>query len=372
MGYDLLQLISSERITEISKERGFRPDIMEHFLMDYLVHQRVTEGIRCVTKGGMCMPFYQSGGTLQRLSVDVDLATKLPPASVDSAAKLAADLSNVTGVRMRDPPPKAAPKNNLVTYDVRYKSCVGPMSSVKVDFLYGLDVDYETRTVPAGEEIIGFKIPHEMEILTRSALMADKIGTLAMGTIGVEERRVGEVAKQVFDVGTLLGGATADDISGFFAEFANMLAAEKSIHGKPELGARAVVDSIGAALGRMQDMAGDIRFTGAAKKNYEDFRSAYISREVPYHRNDHHANILSLRVLNRLMGQVLDGRDGKAAAADMAKILADAGDVSDYQHVRELYGTPVREATGMREKHLERMDARLSCLLCAHAALATG
>ena len=246
------------------------------------------------------------------------------------------------------------------------------MSSVKVDFLYGLDFDYETSTVPAGAEIIGFEIPHEMEILTRSALMADKIGTLAMGTIGVEEHRVGEVAKQVFDVGILLSGATVEDISGFFAEFANMLTAEKTIHSKPELGARAVVDSIGAALARMQDMAGDIRFTGAGKKNYEDFRSAYISQEVPYYRNDHHANILSLRVLNRLMGQVLDGRDGKAAATDMAKILADAGSVSDYHHVRELYGRPVREATGMREKRLERMDARLSCLLCAHAALTMG
>lgn len=372
MGYDLLESITPERITKISKELGFRPDITEHFLMDYLVHQRVTEGIKCVTKGGMCMPFYQSGGTLQRLSVDIDLATKLPSSSVNSAVKLADNLPNVIEVKIHTPSPRAVPKNNLVTYDVRYKSCVGPMSNVKVDFLYGLDIDYETRTVPAGAEIIGFEIPHEMEILTRSAMMADKIGTLAMGTIGVEERRVGEVAKQVFDVGTLLGGATVEDISGFFAEFANMLAAEKAIHGKPELGARAVVDSIGAALARMQDIAGDIRFTGAAKKNYEDFRSAYISREVPYYRNDHHANILSIRVLNRLMGQVLDGRDGKAAAVDMVRILADAGSVSDYQHVRELYGTPVREATGMREKHLERMDTRLSCLLCAHAALVMG
>lgn len=370
MGYDLLELITPEWITKISKERGFRSDILEHFLMDYLVHQRVTEGIKCVTKGGMCMPFYQSSGMLQRLSVDIDLATRLPSGSVDSAVKLVDNMPNVIDTKIHHPSPRAAPKNNLITYDVRYKSCIGPVSRVKVDFLYGLDVDYGTRTVPAGEEIIGFETPHEMEILTRSALMADKVGTLAMGTIGMDARRVSEIAKQVFDVGVLLGGAAVDDIAGFFTEFSNMLAAEKIIHNKPELGARDVVASIEMALDQMQIVAGDLRFAGTAKRGYEDFNSAYISKETLYQRTDHHANILSIRMLNRLMEQVLDGRDGGAAAAYMHRVLADVGGVSDYQHVRELYGTPVREAIGTSERHLERMDVRLSCLLCAHAALA--
>ena len=117
MVYDLLELITPERITKISAERGFRPDIMEQFLMDYLVHQRVTGGIECVTKGGMCMPFYQPGGTLQRLSVDVDLATGMPSGSVASAMRLAADLPNVTRVERYVPSRRAVLKNNLVTYE---------------------------------------------------------------------------------------------------------------------------------------------------------------------------------------------------------------------------------------------------------------
>ena len=59
MAYELSELLTPERIAEISTGHGFRPDITEQFLMDYLVHQLVTEGLECMTKGGICMPFYQ-------------------------------------------------------------------------------------------------------------------------------------------------------------------------------------------------------------------------------------------------------------------------------------------------------------------------
>lgn len=363
-------MITPESITALSEEHGFRQDTMEQFLMDYLVHRRVAGGIECVTKGGMCMPFYQPGGTLPRLSVDIDLATRLPASDAESAARLAADLPNVTGVERYVPSRRAVLKNNLATYDVRYMSCFGPERRVKVDFLHGLDLGYGTRTVPAGTMIIGFEIPHQMKILTRSALLADKFGTLAAGTIGLDASRAGEIAKQVFDIGVLLGGAAAGEIAGFFAEFHNMLDAERVINDKPDLAARTVVDGIEAALARMQTVDGDVRFGGLARKGYEDFASAYISSGVPYQRNDHHANILAAKVLNRLMGRALDGEDGGGAAARMRGILADAGGVRDYRDVRELYGPAVRGATGIPERHLARMDARLSCLLCAHAALA--
>ena len=317
------------------------------------------------------MPFYQPDGTLRRLSVDVDLATKLSLDSVDSAVRLAGDLPNTARVERHIPSRQAVPKNNLVTYNVRYRSCFGPERRVKVDFLHGLDLDYGTRIIPAGTEVMGFGMPHEMRMLTRSALMADKVGTLAAGTIGLDVSRVNEIAKQVFDVGVLLDGATVGDITGFFAEFPHMMKAERAIHGKPEIEARTVVDSIGMALNRMQAVAGEMRFSGDAKKGYDDFISGYISDRVRYQKIDHHANILSIKVLNRLTGQVLDGRDGGEAAARMHHILADVDGVSDYQHVQEMYGPTVREATGIPEKYLKRMSARLSCLLCAHAALVT-
>ena len=369
LAYELSELLTPERIYEISTEHGFRPDITEKFLMDYLVHQRVTEGLECITKGGMCMPFYQPDGTLRRLSVDVDLATNLPADSIDSAVRLAKDLPNVTNVKRHTPSRQAVPKNNLVTHNVQYKSCLGLEQSVKVDFLHSLDLDYGTRTVPAGMKIMGFRMPHKMRMLTRSALMADKVGTLAAGTIGLDVSRANEIAKQVFDVGVLLYGSTVGDIAGFFAEFPRMLEAERAIHGKPDLEARTVVDSIGKALNRMHRVTGEMRFLGDAKKGYNDFNSAYISNRVRYQKIDHHTNILSIKVLNHLTGQVLDGRDVGESAARMRQILANVGGVSDYPHVQKMYGLTVREATGIQGKYLKKMNARLSCLLCAHAAL---
>ena len=363
-------MITLEGITAISDEYGFRPDVTEQFLMDYVVHQRVTGGVRCVTKGGMCMPFYQAGGALQRLSVDVDLATKTQARDVESAVKLASGIPNVTAVDKHTPSRQTVLKNNLVTYYVHYRSCFGQEARrIKVDFLYDLGMNYDTRIMPAGKGIVGVKIPHDMEILARSSLMADKVGALATGTIGLEASKVGEIAKQVFDVGILLDRASVDDIAKFFAEFDHMLEMEKTINCKAGLTAGNVVDSIQKALDRMLVTKHAVQFTQDAKKGYLDFHSTYISKSNPYGRIDHYVNILYVSTLNLLMRQVLDGKNAGDAAAEMQDVLVAVGSVTDYKHVQSLYGRQIRDSTGMPEKYMERMDARLSCLLCAHAAL---
>ena len=372
MPVDILQLSTPEKIDDISSKYGFRPDTMERFLMDYLVHQRVAEGIECVTKGGMCMPFYSADGTLQRLSVDVDLLTNLSVDRVESAVNLAANIGNVIQVEKHTPSRQTVLKNNLVTYHIRYKSYMGLEQQVKVDFLHDLDVGYGAKTVPAGKMITEFETPHDMKILTKSALMADKFGALATGTVGLDEGRVDEMAKQVFDVGMLLRGASVDDIAGFFTEFHNMLEAQKTITGKSDLDACGVVDSIKTALDGMLVLKGAVNFDRHSKKGYLDFNSRYISKTIPYGRIDHQADILSIRVLNRMVGQVLGGMGGGKAAAWMRRMLDEAAGVQDYEDVQGLYDRHVREATGIRETHLERANARLSYLLCAHASLVAG
>lgn len=366
-----MELVAAERINGIAEEYSFTPAIVELFLMDHLVHQRVTEKIECVTKGGMCMPLYCPNGDLQRLSVDVDLATKATADNVESAVKRADSLSNVIKVE-KHIPQLATPKSNLVTYKVRYKSCFNQTRTVKVDFLYGLNLDYDTRTVPAGKTIGWFETTHEMNVLTRSALMADKFGTFATGTIGLNASRVSEIEKQVFDMGVLLSGSTVGDVVGFFTEFDHMLENEKTINDKPMLTAQDVVDSAKKTLKQMLNVSGDVRFGGESKKGYDDFKSQYISKNNPYQKSDRHANVLLAKVLSRLTEQVLNGKDDDAAAAEMYRIVADVGNLHDYNDVRELYGQSARSATGISERHLGRMDARHAFLLCAHAAMAPG
>lgn len=339
--------------------------------MDYLIHQRVAEGIECVAKGGMCMPFYMDNGTLQRLSVDVDLSTKLPADRVESAVRLTTRIPNVVRFKKHTPSSQTVLKNNLVRYDVFFRSHQNLEQKVKVEVLYGLDYGYGTRIIPAGTKIVEFEIPHQMKILARGALMADKLGALAIGTVGLEKSRVGDIAKQVFDIGVLLRGATSKDFVEFFDAFHNMVAAQKTITGKPEIVVDSIVDSIGTALDKMLVLRGVVNFTSRARNGYQDFNSEYISKVVSYGRIDHHADILSVMVLNRLLRQVLGGKDGRAATAEIHRILANATSVQDYQSVRELYDPPERRATGISEINLERMDARVSCLLCANAALAT-
>lgn len=263
-------------------------------------------------------------------------------------------------------------KNNLVRYDVFFRSHQNLEQKVKVEVLYGLDYGYGTRTIPAGTKIIEFEIPHQMKILTRGALIADKLGALAIGTVGLEEDKVGEIAKQVFDIGVLLRGATSKDVVEFFDAFPNMVAAQKTITDKPEIVADGIVDSIGTALDQMLVLRGAINFTSRARSGYLNFNSVYISKVVPYERIDHYVDILSVMVMNRLLRQVLGGKDSRVAAAEICRILADVASVQDYQSVRELYDPSVRRATAISEINLGRMNARVSCLLCANTALSTG
>ena len=94
---------------------------------------------------------------------------------VESAVKLASGIPNVTAVDKHTPSRQTVLKNNLVTYYVHYRSCFGQEARrIKVDFLYDLGMNYDTRIMPAGKGIVGVKIPHDMEILARSSLMADK------------------------------------------------------------------------------------------------------------------------------------------------------------------------------------------------------
>ena len=372
MSAELSDLITGQKISEIADRYGFQDKVMEKFLMDYLVHQYVTDAIECVTKGGMCMAFYPTGDTLQRLSVDIDLATKLPASSVESAMKHVAGMPNAIRVQKHSPSKQAVPKNNLVTYYVYYKSDLSPEGRIKIDFLYGLDFDYSIRTIPAGRAIIEFKTPHEIRILTRSALLADKLGTLAEGTIGLEAEKRGDIAKQIFDVGCLISGASSADITGFFVEFQKILEKEKAINSKLDISARDVTASIQTALDGMLNVKNQVKFTSDARKGYLDFKSTHISRKTRYEVTDHHANILVIRILNHLVGEVLDGKSGEDAAAEMYEILQNAGNVSTYEDVQALYGSSTRNATGSSESGLGRMSARSSCLICAYAALTNG
>jgi len=276
------------------------------------------------------MPFYQPDNTLRRLSVDVDLSTMASLDCIDAVMMGAKVIPNVTDI-LQYHPRQARPKKNLITYSVHYRSCFGQERAIKVDILHGLDIGYDTSTVPTGTHIMAFKIPYTMNILSRGALMADKMGALAVGTVGLDGSRVGEITKQVFDVGSLLSGATVENMMAFFTEFFNMIKIEKIINDNPRLDARNVTNSVQSVLHQLVNVSNTVQLTPYGKKGYLDFKSTYVSKMIPYERIDHYVSILSVLMLSYVLAYVIEGEDVNNAARWMYRTLAD---VQRYQHIK--------------------------------------
>ena len=109
-------------------------------------------------------------------------------------------------------PKTPLPIENLVSYRIIHGSCLGKPGSVRVDAFCGASLHINTRLVPSGSRILDFETLQEIAILSRGTLLADKITSLAVGTVGVGGGRHTEIVKQIYDVASLLRRANAGDI----------------------------------------------------------------------------------------------------------------------------------------------------------------
>ncbi len=70
-------LLTKENVLEISKKYGFSADpLVEKFIMCFEIHKHITQEIKCVTRGRLCMPFHQHGFEVRRMSKGIDLISR--------------------------------------------------------------------------------------------------------------------------------------------------------------------------------------------------------------------------------------------------------------------------------------------------------
>jgi hypothetical protein len=205
------ETLTRERVVGISEKYGFPANqLVEKFVMCLEMHKRITQKIRCHTRGGMCMPFHQPGFEVRRMSKDIDMPTGH---SVDEVERVMNSMDGVDGLRCSKIDPRnPLPIENLVSYRIAYDSCLGRQERVKVDAFCGADMNLDTRLIPPGSRILDFETLQEMTILSRGALIADKITSLAVGTVGVNGESHTEIVKQIYDIALLLRQASAEDL----------------------------------------------------------------------------------------------------------------------------------------------------------------
>ena len=210
-------------IEAIAKERGFASEEnVEKFLIDFEVLYHMQRAIPdCVVRGGMAVPFHLDSDSAARLSVDVDAVTGLD--AEDASCAMADALEHmgatITSAKQHKPrsPKKLLP---LHTYYCHYNSALEvEKPEIKIDLFYGGRPAARTTRFDPPTVLLGVEIDFGVASYEYSQLIADKLSTLAFGTIGLDAAGP-NVPKHVYDIASLImSGGGKIDVSKIVAAF---------------------------------------------------------------------------------------------------------------------------------------------------------
>lgn len=309
----LARVLEKKAITSMADAYKFaHVDMVEKFVMDFELHSRIADRLGCVTRGGLCMSFYEGGAG--RMSLDVDLATALSVEAVDAVMQRDHRMPKEISLE-RHRPKKPYPLANLVSYKAFFDSCFGHRTHIKVDFFCDAEIAMGSQTVKAGHKVLDFATPADMRILTRGWLLGDKLTALALDTMGLRSNRQTGIAKQVYDVGTLIRGSAMADIAEAFDAFPRLTAMKAGKFDNGRYSPDEIAADIAESVGRMLDLGNAVTITRTDTKRHRDFAGTFVSKEKPYKKTDHITNVL-LTLL--LAGHLRDNMAGKISASDAA------------------------------------------------------
>ena len=323
-------LRDNKSILRIAKEFQFSEvERIEEFIMDFDVQGRIGQKMECVVRGGMCVPFYTREGEVSRLSRDVDLITRSGRAGVQSCMDEIADEDSRLRVELAEPE-KPSPVSNLLSYWVHYESVFGNTGRIRVDFIHDMDVDVPVRRI--GEvELFKMRLAHQATILTRGALIADKVTTLALGEIGLDEGKYSNIPKHIYDIGTQIRVSDSGDLKQALETFGAFTAfkARKYRH-EPPYTVASTLQAITAALGGFVGDNSPLR----VRKNHEDrhrsFCGTYLSKKEEYEKSQHLGDVLLTHYFAEIVGKYLKSpSDRDALVENVAGVLRETEEAGE-------------------------------------------
>lgn len=186
---------------------------MELFLWDLEIFLQIQERMkeRIILKGGAAVQFYLPVD-VQRTSVDIDMLFYGTYAEICSVLE---DIKKEIGAEeglfeFQEYIPKN-PKTTLPlhTYFTNVPSVLTPAErrtaddapvhqEIKAEFI--LETKKKNYTVMTGERIFAVNSKNKYQILSLDSLFADKLTTLGSQTIGVQDDRIDEQVKQMYDI----------------------------------------------------------------------------------------------------------------------------------------------------------------------------
>lgn len=296
--------------------------------MDFKIHSIINRNILGCVRGGMAVPFHTSRSSV-RLSEDIDMYVfeKMDALRADMVG-LNAELS-AHGITVEEYKPKdGGQRIPLVTYLMHYASTMGDRDKVKIDFL----CDARLERLPRREfrpplHLGHFSLLHPIVSLDAGALLADKITTLSMGTIGYPEKEKHKINKQIYDIGQLLKHMPDDQIAQAICQY-NDLALHKGRYPQ-EFGGKSAYTTSDVTSGICNFLLFVLRphdrfiledqFTGY----FGRFKGTYLGK-LPYSKSSHRVDTL-LTTLFAVM--LLEHGKNNISANHAAEVIRNAADI---------------------------------------------
>lgn len=314
MTYHFATELEKDNIEKITNKFGFtNPLYVEKFIMDFEMNYHISQKIDCLLRGGMCMPFHSELG-VRRLSIDIDLLTSLNVAKIHEVMEHLDD--TLPDVKIKKHVPKNPyPIPNLASYYVEYDSCFGKPETIKIDYLCDFSLNLPTQTISNEQEIIEFKIDYPAKILTRGAIIGDKITTLALGKIGLRESKYYDIPKQIYDIATLLKVATENDIDESLDVFKTLTEFKVKIFASGKYTISEIIEGINSSIQSLFSFQSTLTTTDDYEGFFGSFTGTYLNNAQPYKKTQHISDILLVWVYGIILKKFFEGSISKQEAA---------------------------------------------------------
>lgn len=275
---------------------------VEKFLMDFYVHGLIASETEFCVRGGLCTPFYAKEADAARLSVDLD---GFSAKSREQVIEIMARILSPHGIKCI--PRKPREIRNLLQVDLKYTTPMGQhdkKSHVRVDIIHDVDVEYSRQSIPRGHRLFFGETKYDVVALTRGALIADKVASLAMGSGGyISETKA---PKQIHDIGHLLSNTGAKDILEAVTSFFT-LNEFKLRHRGTGLTTSDTVKGVERFVGGLLDTDGKISVKRQHVRDFVAFKDSYLSSNVEYDEHALKANILKVWAYSAILRRVHEG-----------------------------------------------------------------
>lgn len=348
------ELLTRERIVEIADKYRFPDDqLVEKFIMCFEIHKHITQEIRGTTRGGMCMPFHQPSFEVRRTSKDIDIFSSH---SVDefehvmNSTDSSIDGLRCTKISPRDP----LPIENFVSYWIMYNSCFGGQRRVKVDAFCNVDLDLDTQRIPSGSQILDFGMLQEMTILSKGTLMADKITSLAIGTVGVKAKSRTEIVKQIYDIATLLRQASVKDLMIAYDSYQKLTEFKVGrFKRNPPYMVSDVSSSIVKSLNSFLPFDTNALTELELRNRYSSFRDSYLTTQHAYKKSDFTTDVMLVFLFAMSLKRHLAGDSPLSGTNETEYLRAVLGNLDRLGRVDR------DDASSLRSEYLSKISSRL-------------